>query len=59
MEINIDKLMTISNYAILKKLSRQHVHRLVQCGDINCIIIDGVKFVLLDEKALQFERKRV
>jgi hypothetical protein len=59
MEINIEKLMTISNYALLKKLSRQHVYRLIANNELTVIHIDGISFVLMDEKALGFERKRL
>ncbi|NCO64662.1 MAG: hypothetical protein GW772_13050 [Flavobacteriia bacterium] len=58
MTVNIDKLMTVSNYANLKELSRQHVYRLVQNNELTLIEIDGIKFILLDEKAVDFAKKR-
>jgi excisionase family DNA binding protein len=58
MNVNIDNLMTVSNYANLKGLSRQHVYRLVQNNELTLIEIDGIKFILLDEKAVDFVRKR-
>ncbi len=58
MNINIEKLITISNYALLKKLSRQHVYRLIANNELTAVQIDGISFVFMDEKALGFERKR-
>lgn len=58
MEINIKNLLTISNYAKLKNITRQHAYRLVLNNEINEIKIDDVSFIYLDEKALSFTRKR-
>lgn len=58
MNVNIEKLLTVSNYANLKELSRQHVYKLVDNQELTMIKIDGVNFILLDEKALDFVRKR-
>ena len=58
MNVNIDKLLTVSNYANLKEISRQHIYRLVDNQELTMIKIDGVNFILLDEKALDFVRKR-
>jgi len=59
MQINIKKLITISNYAKLKQITRQHVYRLVLSNEIDEVKIDDVAFIYLDDKALSFERKRV
>jgi len=58
MEINIKNLLTISNYAKLKNITRQHAYRLILNNEINEIKIDDVSFIYLDEKALSFARKR-
>lgn len=58
MNLNIDNLITISNYATRKDLSRQHVYRLVNNGELTMVEIDGIKFILLDEKAVDFVKKR-
>jgi excisionase family DNA binding protein len=58
MKVNIEKLLTVSNYANLKGISRQHIYRLVDNQELTMIKIDGVNFILLDEKALDFVRKR-
>jgi predicted site-specific integrase-resolvase len=58
MKIDPNKLQKISNFAEEKGLTRQHVYRLIKNGEINQVIIDGVKFVLLDEQAKQYKRKR-
>ena len=58
MKIDIDKLVTVSNFANEKKLSRQHVYRLAENGELTLIKIDNIAFILLDSMANEFERKR-
>lgn len=58
MKIDIDKLVTVSNFANEKKLSRQHVYRLAENDELTLIKIDKIAFILLDTKANEFERKR-
>lgn len=58
MLIESNKLKTVSNFADEKKITRQHVYRLIKANEINSINIDGVLFVILDEKAKNFEKKR-
>ena len=58
MQINSEKLQTISNYAIVKGLSRMQVYRLIRDNQLNSLEIDGILFVLIDEKAENFTRKR-
>ena len=58
MKINIAKLLTVSNFALLKGLSRQHVYRLTEKEELTLVIIDGINFILLDGKAEDFVKKR-
>lgn len=58
MKINIENLITISNYAKLKNLSRQHVYRLIENGELTLVKIDGISFIYMDEKANDFIKKR-
>jgi len=58
MKIDIDKLVTVSNFANKKKLSRQHAYRLAENQELTLIKIDNIAFILLDSKANEFERKR-
>lgn len=58
MKIDINMLITITNFASLKKLSRQHVYRLAENNELTLIKIDNIAFILLDTKADEFERKR-
>ncbi len=58
MKVELNKLRTVTNYARDKGLSRQHVYRLVESGDITIISVDGIAFVYLDEKTAAFDRKR-
>lgn len=56
--MDINSLQTISNFAKDKGITRQHAYRLEDSGDITLVKIDGVAFVVLDEKAKNFTRKR-
>ena len=58
MKIETSELLTISNFAKKKGMSRQHVYRLIRSGEINQVVIDGIKFVHIDKKALEFQKKR-
>lgn len=58
MKIGTSELLTISNFAKKKGMSRQHVYRLIKSGEINQVVIDGIKFVHLDEKAQNLQKKR-
>jgi hypothetical protein len=58
MKIDLDKLLTVSNFALSKGLSRQHVYRLVENNELTLIKIDGISFIFMDEKAIDFVRKR-
>jgi hypothetical protein len=58
MKINIAKLLTVSNFAVLKGISRQHVYRLTVKEELTIVIIDGINFILLDKKAEDFVKKR-
>jgi hypothetical protein len=58
MNVDIEKLMTVSNYAKLKDLTRQHVYRLIKSGELTLVEIDGIKFIYLNEKSQDFIRKR-
>jgi hypothetical protein len=58
MLIDKDKLLTVSNFAKLKQMTRQHIYRLAKPGIITLIEIDGVAFIELDDKAENLERLR-
>ena len=58
MKIDSTKLLTVSTFANEKGLTRQHVYRLIKNGEINGLKIDGIQFVIMDEKAKSFKRKR-
>lgn len=57
MTVDTKKLLTVSNFAKLKEMSRQHIYRLVDAGNLDLIKIDGVSFILLNEKAEDLKRK--
>ena len=58
MQVNTEQLITVTNFANQKGIARQHVYRLIESGDINFVIIDGISFVLLDGKSETLQRKR-
>ena len=58
MQIDSEKLLTITNFAKQKGLTRQHVYRLIDSGIFSSIQIDGIQFVVLDDLAENFKRQR-
>jgi hypothetical protein len=58
MQVETDKLITVTNFAKLKGLARQHVYRLIESGVLNSVNIDGINFVLIDDKAENLQRQR-
>jgi hypothetical protein len=58
MLIDKNKLVTISNFAKIKGITRQHAYRLILSKEITEVKIDDVTFIYLDDKAITFERKR-
>lgn len=58
MIVDTNFLLTVSNFAKQKGLSRQHVYRLLDNNELSYVKIDSITFVYLDEKTLSFERKR-
>lgn len=59
MKINTEHLITISNFAKLKNLSRQHVYRLIENEELTLVKIDGINFIYMDDKAEDFVKKRI
>lgn len=58
MQIYTEKLLTISNFALRKGISRQHIYRLAAENELTIIEIDGIKFIYIDDKAENLSRKR-
>ena len=58
MLVDPNKLCKVRTFAEKKDLSIQHVYRLIENGELNSIKIDEVQFVILDEKAKEYQRKR-
>ena len=45
MNYNLDKLITVSDYAKLINRTPQRVYQMAQEGDVNMVELDGVKFI--------------
>ena len=56
MKIDTNKLKTLNNYAKEKGVARQRAYKLVDAGKIDCVEIDGVKFVLLNDKSKNYRK---
>jgi len=52
--MDITKLKTLPNFGRLKDLSKQRVHQLVRAGRFDTIEIDGVKFIVMNDKATKY-----
>ena len=50
MLIETTKLITVNNYALKIGKSRTWVNKLVSLGKLTCIKIDGVKFIIVEDK---------
>ena len=57
MKIDIDTLKTFTNFGRMKKISRQRIHILVQDGRFDTIEIDGVKFIIMNDKAIKYKKQ--
>ena len=57
MKTDINKLKTFSNFGKLKGISRQRTHILVQEGRFDTIEIDGVKFIIMNDKAKKYKKR--
>ena len=58
MKIEINNLVTVTNFAAFKGLTRQHVYRLIESKSINSVSIDGIIFIVKDKKAEELQRLR-
>lgn len=58
MQVETENLLTVTNFAKQKGMARQHVYRLIEAGTLNSIVIDGIVFVLIDDKAGNLRRQR-
>lgn len=56
MKIETSKLKTFTNFGKMKNLSRQRIHIAVQEGKFDTLEIDGIKFIVLNEKSLKYEK---
>ncbi len=57
MRIDSKALKTFKNFGKMKNLSRQRVYQLVESGKFDSIEIDGVKFIILNQKATKFKKQ--
>lgn len=57
MKIDINSLKTFSNFGKLKNISRQRIHILVQDGRFDTIEIDGIKFIVMNDKAIKYKKQ--
>lgn len=57
MIIDTNKLKTIPNFGKLKGLSRQRIHILLKDKRFDTTGIDGVKFIVLNDKANKFKKQ--
>jgi hypothetical protein len=57
MKVEISKLKTFTNYGKMKGISRQRIHILVNAQRFDTIEIDGIKFIVMNEKALKYEKQ--
>jgi len=57
MKVEIDSLKTFANFGKMKNISRQRIYRLVEAGRFDTIEIDGVKFIIMNDKAIRYKKQ--
>lgn len=57
MNIETSKLKTFTNFGKMKNISRQRIHIAVQEGKFDTIEIDGIKFIVLNEKSMKYKKQ--
>lgn len=57
MQINSNKLKTVKNYGDMKNISRQRIYKLVEAGRFDTLEIDGVKFIIMNDKAIKYKKQ--
>ena len=58
MKIDSNKLKTLPNFGKMKNISRQRIHKLVEAGRFETMEIDGVKFIIMNEKAIKYKKQK-
>lgn len=56
--IAVNKLITPSNFAIKKGIDRKVVYYLMNEDKVDYTEIDGVKFIILNEKTNSYKRRK-
>lgn len=57
MIIDTSKLRTLTNFGKMKGISRQRIHILVNNGKFDTIKVDGLTFIILNEKSLKYKKR--
>ena len=57
MKIDIELLKTFTNYGDMKNISRQRIYKLVTAGKLDSIDIDGVRFIIMNEKSNKYKKQ--
>ena len=55
---NIEDLRTAAKYAEMKGISRQFVYRLMKQHDLDFTVIDGITFIVMNQKAKNYKKNR-
>ncbi len=57
MNIDSEKLKTVKKYGDMKFISRQRIYKLVEANKLDSIDIDGVRFIIMNEKAIKYKKQ--
>lgn len=58
MKTDISKLKTFTNFSKMKGISRQRIHIAVNEGKFDTLDIDGIKFIIMNDKALNYKKQK-
>ena len=49
MRVEVNKLMTIKNYADKENVTTSYIYKLIKEGKMNSFVIDGIQFIQVDK----------
>jgi hypothetical protein len=58
MKMDLKALKTFNNFGKMKNLSRQRVYKLVEAGKLDSLEIDGVRFIIMNQKAIKYKKQQ-
>lgn len=55
--MNLENLRTVRNYSLMRGMTTANIYLLIKKKELECVEIDGVKFIVLSEEEINTTRK--